>query len=103
MKRTNDTDFAPVDPKTVDLCGLLTEEEWKEVGYNVNRKTPGSQPDIPTWVLQEAVKYAEFVGGRRRDAAIRLAEQKRACEIVFNHSDRKSESALAITHAIRND
>lgn len=97
------TDSAPVHPKTVDLFGLLTDEEWKEVGYNVNRKTPGSQPDIPTWVLQEAVKYAEFLGGRRRDATIRLAEQRRACEIVFDHSERNSESALAITHAIRND
>lgn len=40
----------------------MTDEEWSEVKYNVDRK---ANPDIDLWRIKEAVKYANFIAGHR--------------------------------------
>lgn len=40
----------------------MTDEEWSEVKYNVDRK---ADPDIPLWRIREAVKYANHIAGHR--------------------------------------
>lgn len=64
---------APVPTEGSPMDGILlipkemTDEEWGEVAYNVNRK---ADPDIPLWRIQEAVKSAAFIAGRRAKAAL---------------------------------
>jgi len=48
----------------------MTDEEWREVKYNVDRK---SDPDIPLWRIQEAVRYADFIAGHRGLDLVRAA------------------------------
>lgn len=47
----------------------LTDEEWSEVKYNVDRK---ASPDIPLWRIQEAVRYANFIAGHRGRQMIKI-------------------------------
>ncbi len=48
----------------------LTDEEWAEVKYNVDRK---ADPDIPLWRIQEVIRYANFIAGTRGLEIVRAA------------------------------
>lgn len=45
----------------------MTNEEWSEVKYNVDRK---ASHDIDLWRIKEVVRYADFVAGHRGRAAL---------------------------------
>lgn len=45
----------------------MSDEEWAEVKYNVDRK---ANPDIELWRIKEAVKYANFIAGHRGRSAL---------------------------------
>ncbi|WP_418135522.1 hypothetical protein [Agrobacterium sp. El2ro-1b] len=54
----------------------MTDEEWAEVKYNVDRK---ANPDIDLWRIKEAVKYANFIAGHRGRSALSAQVQETNC------------------------
>lgn len=68
----------------------LTDEEWENVAYNVNRKTPGPFPSIPIWVFKEVAKYLEFESGFRARAKLAnvVVDMTKAGDIeAYPHGD----------------
>jgi len=71
----------------------LTAEEWSEVSYNVNRKTSSDTKEIPIWVLQETVKYAEFIAGYRVNAVMLEADAP-PINYLADHGDQIIKDAI---------